>query len=587
MRFFFVIILSLFVVLPIKSQHQDAVNEICKQQLALRKNPKDLSALKNLCMQYLYRTDFNQAIYYGRRLESLSTSSKRNDYYHTYSQIILGQAYTMKENKSMAKKYLTKAKQLALTINNDSALCSAYNGLGLYASNLNRDYYSSLTNFYECLNIAKRCNYDKMSYIAKSNIAVVYYLRKDTMGLNLALDCFRQGVRHNDIYLIRNGAMTATFMYYLKCDYTKALFYNRYLEKYESQKGMVDQYDIFRMYGLIYSRLKQYNKAIVYFQSAISRCNNMQLIPDLELFVDYAQTLMNLNRLDEAYRVLRKGESFCEKYKKLIGRDDLYKTLSQYYEQEKSYSKALVYQHLYQVEKDSIFNANKEYAINDLETKYGTEKLKSEIVTARLEQSKREKVLMLMGAVLICIVIIAGTLYYLYRRKNTLYKTIVRQNLESIKREKSLESQIGELKKAIDDTEMKDNSAINKYTGSSLSSEKGVELFYRLESLMESEQIYQDNMITREKVADQLGTNRTYLSQAINEQTGKTFTQYVNEIRTREAVRQLSDPNNDIPLKALCAKLGFNSMTTFYSLFQNKVGMTPTQYRTSVNQLND
>ncbi len=102
---------------------------------------------------------------------------------------------------------------------------------------------------------------------------------------------------------------------------------------------------------------------------------------------------------------------------------------------------------------------------------------------------------------------------------------------------------------------------------------------------MREKRVYTDNMITKEKVSEMLGTNRTYLSQIINDQTGKTFTQYVNEFRTHEAVKRLSDPKENIPLKALSAELGFNSMTTFYNLFQAMTGMTPTQYRNSVQEL--
>ena len=125
----------------------------------------------------------------------------------------------------------------------------------------------------------------------------------------------------------------------------------------------------------------------------------------------------------------------------------------------------------------------------------------------------------------------------------------------------------------------------NKYVGSSLSNEKSCNLFKRLESLMTDEQIYRDPLLTKEKTADMLGTNRTYLSQVINEQTNKNFTQYINEFRIYEAVRILSDPQNTQPLKALSVELGFNSMTTFYKLFQQQTSMTPAQYRKQVNEL--
>lgn len=50
-------------------------------------------------------------------------------------------------------------------------------------------------------------------------------------------------------------------------------------------------------------------------------------------------------------------------------------------------------------------------------------------------------------------------------------------------------------------------------------------------------------------MADLLGTNRTYLSQVINEQTQQNFTQYINNYRINEAIRLLSDPKQIFPLR--------------------------------------
>jgi len=82
-----------------------------------------------------------------------------------------------------------------------------------------------------------------------------------------------------------------------------------------------------------------------------------------------------------------------------------------------------------------------------------------------------------------------------------------------------------------------------------------------------------------------LGTNRTYLSQIINEKFGSSFTYYINSYRVDEAVHILSDPNNNIPLKALSAQLGFNSISTFYKVFQSSIGMPPSLYRSKVIEL--
>ncbi|MDE7147413.1 MAG: helix-turn-helix domain-containing protein, partial [Duncaniella sp.] len=85
--------------------------------------------------------------------------------------------------------------------------------------------------------------------------------------------------------------------------------------------------------------------------------------------------------------------------------------------------------------------------------------------------------------------------------------------------------------------------------------------------------------------AEMLGTNRTYLSKAINESTGKTFTQIVNDYRIREAIAQISDLETDKPLKLICSDVGFSSLSTFYSSFQSITGMTPARYRSQLKEI--
>ena len=119
------------------------------------------------------------------------------------------------------------------------------------------------------------------------------------------------------------------------------------------------------------------------------------------------------------------------------------------------------------------------------------------------------------------IIIVLVLLYYLYRRKNKLYLSIVKQNQEAIKRETKLNIRIKELEHQ--------NNNPEKYASSSLTDEKSSELFCHLERLMRENKIYRDNTINKDKVSELLGTNRTYLSRIINEQTGYASTENMSE----------------------------------------------------------
>ena len=82
---------------------------------------------------------------------------------------------------------------------------------------------------------------------------------------------------------------------------------------------------------------------------------------------------------------------------------------------------------------------------------------------------------------------------------------------------------------------------------------------------MKTDRIYRERDITIDKVADRLGTNRSYLSRAINENGGMSFSQYINSRRIGEARRILSETDNDIQIKVLAYELGFATPETFSS----------------------
>lgn len=148
---------------------------------------------------------------------------------------------------------------------------------------------------------------------------------------------------------------------------------------------------------------------------------------------------------------------------------------------------------------------------------------------------------------------------------------------EAADREKQLEQRIRELTSA-----QQQVAAAGKYSNSSLTEDSSSELFGRLESLMRDERLYCEKNLTRERVADALESNRTYLSQVINDKAGCSFFQYINSFRIEDAVRRLSDPSDPIPLKALADELGFSSLSAFYKSFQEKVGMPPAKYREKI-----
>ena len=180
----------------------------------------------------------------------------------------------------------------------------------------------------------------------------------------------------------------------------------------------------------------------------------------------------------------------------------------------------------------------------------------------RFVEHRKNFQLLVLG--LVALVIISSLFFTLYYQKNRLLVALVKQQRGAMERESQRErrSQV-------------------------LADGKKRELIAQLEELMKEKQVYCENLLTKERVAEMLKTNRTYLSQVINEVYGKSFTQYINDLRIEEATRRLDRPDNRRALRLIGQDLGFNSPTTFNTQFQQRTGLTPAQYRQKVQQLAD
>ena len=104
---------------------------------------------------------------------------------------------------------------------------------------------------------------------------------------------------------------------------------------------------------------------------------------------------------------------------------------------------------------------------------------------------------------------------------------------------------------------------------------------------MDIQKAYLDNGMSLDKIAGLCNSNRSYISKVINRFCGMSFTNYVNDKRIKEAIKLLSDPDNDMPLKALSDHLGYHTLSTFYRVFINETGCPPSKYRDEMLKLGE
>lgn len=94
---------------------------------------------------------------------------------------------------------------------------------------------------------------------------------------------------------------------------------------------------------------------------------------------------------------------------------------------------------------------------------------------------------------------------------------------------------------------------------------------------MSQEQVFLNPRLTLSDLALKVGTNRTYLSNYINQQLNKTFFDYINSHRLTFATELLLTTN--YTLEVIAEKSGFNSLSTFRRCFMQKYSCSPSAYK--------
>jgi len=98
--------------------------------------------------------------------------------------------------------------------------------------------------------------------------------------------------------------------------------------------------------------------------------------------------------------------------------------------------------------------------------------------------------------------------------------------------------------------------------------------------LMDSDKPYLDDQLTLKNLSDKLSVSSHHLSIVINNQLNKNFYNFISAYRIEEAkVLFEKDCNHDKNILQIAFEAGFNSKTTFNTVFKKNTGMTPSEYR--------
>ena len=107
------------------------------------------------------------------------------------------------------------------------------------------------------------------------------------------------------------------------------------------------------------------------------------------------------------------------------------------------------------------------------------------------------------------------------------------------------------------------------------------DIFSKVKTFVSSSDEIFSNDFSLHRLAKLVDINYKYVSQAINQKSGKNFNAFINEYRIEEACRRLNDQDNygKLTVEAIGVGLGFKSRSNFESTFRKVTGLTPAVFR--------
>ena len=119
-----------------------------------------------------------------------------------------------------------------------------------------------------------------------------------------------------------------------------------------------------------------------------------------------------------------------------------------------------------------------------------------------------------------------------------------------------------------------------RYRKSGLSETAAQNYMNKLLDFMEKEKPYLKGDLTLQELADRCGISSHHLSEVINTKLYQSYYDFVNKYRVDEFIRRLEqDTGRKYTILALAYDCGFNSKSSFNSIFKKFTDKTPSEYR--------
>ena len=262
--------------------------------------------------------------------------------------------------------------------------------------------------------------------------------------------------------------------YYRMKNFGKAIEYQyKALKIYFSKSDSVHIADCYTNIGVVYDETKKFDMAIFYYRKALSIYTNKNILSgmsdlynnlagiyyqkkDSKNVVKYINKSLDIKRemkdsvgisfiliniggvynqigeYERGINSIKEGIIIAKKLNMFPIVSQGYRTLYEIYSDNKDYKKALKFHKLYAKTNDSLTNIKKVKNINEIQTKYETEKKNVEIKELKIEKIKNENTQKLFVIIILALIVVAILLIIFFVHRGRVNK-VLNSNNEKLK----------------------------------------------------------------------------------------------------------------------------------------------------------
>jgi tetratricopeptide (TPR) repeat protein len=525
-------------------------------------------AVRNIGLGHSVLGDLSKALNYYYKALELAGKLKQTRLMAVASLSIAAVYYKLCYLKK-AFEYNEYAAGIGRRIGEDNILLA---GLNAQANILKRwgKYSTALKNYFAILRIKEKKNLRSRLGVTYHNMALVYIEIKDyDAALELLEKALTINREFNNPRSIARNLNAVGDIYYLQNRLPKAS------ETYTEAKTILlekcikpDLAEITVSLGRVAFKQNRLDEALRLYKEAFDIANeNNYPYEKCSALISHGEILKFKGEYREALDRFLQAMEIAENSNMKKERMDCYLNISETYSQLGDSQKSYEYFKKHAAAKDEIFNPLVSKEIRDLQLKYEKDK-----IALAIQDIKKSRTWILLAALLLTAVSIVF-FFSRYRMKIKARELLYEKEKELAARDDRIKALTEELKKHLETKDRK------KYERSTLSETQAAQYLESLLAYMEEEEAYLDPDLTIKELSEQLSIPARDLSQVINERLNQNFNDFVNHYRIEKAKELLLKKCSDSTILDVAFDSGFNSKSSFNTLFKKFTKYTPSQYK--------